>query len=435
MKKKILSLFLVATLATTNSFTVLGSDYKTTISKSNIYIDGVKVTSVPLLINGSTYVPLRNLSETAGMKVDFDGKTNTINVNTTNQKPKEVASTNNSSAIKTIEKSNSKIYVNGIELTSDAVLVNGSTYVPLRNLTETAGMKVDFDNATGEININSNSSGSSDSEYYEFIENAYDNFTFEGSFVEGNKNDKYLKKYYELLNCQIPFVNKENGTTLYINEYNQLTGSVSKEPYNPKAFKDSLIDSDDDGIYDIYLGSVSEKYYPQNYTYYYYDIDLDGENELSVTDGVRFIYTFKYVEEDDEIILWNYTDSTSDFLMGSKQIGYSNIGYGSYSMSNLDSEANVESEISFYWSAISEEKTLFMINLPRYNDESKNILVPESIKNRGVQNINNSFLDYEVSEEEWNSLTEPFFEARSISEKNIKNVRYNYDTLFSVSSK
>lgn len=161
MKKQILTLSLVATLITSNVFTILGADYKTTKSNSIIHIDGVKVSAEPLLINGSTYVPLRNLSESAGMSVDFDKVTKTINIKTTDETPKEVPNKNDASEIKSVQKSKSDIYVNGVKLTSDAVLINGATYVPLRNLSETAGMLVDFDEVTKAIDIVTNSKSSS----------------------------------------------------------------------------------------------------------------------------------------------------------------------------------------------------------------------------------------------------------------------------------
>lgn len=156
MKKQIITLSIVTTLIISNAFTAYSADYKTTKSSSNIYIDGVKVSAKPLLINGSTYVPLRNLSETAGMTVDFDDDTKIIYVKTTDKTPAEVPSKNDISEINKVEKSKSDIYVNGVKLTSDAVLINGTTFVPLRNLSETAGMHVDFNETTKNIYIKTN---------------------------------------------------------------------------------------------------------------------------------------------------------------------------------------------------------------------------------------------------------------------------------------
>ncbi len=47
------------------------------------------------------------------------------------------------------------IFVNNSKISTDSFLYNGTTYVPLRAITEAMGAKVDFDSANKKISINS----------------------------------------------------------------------------------------------------------------------------------------------------------------------------------------------------------------------------------------------------------------------------------------
>lgn len=110
----------------------------------NIYMDGelLEVSQEPIIENGTTLVPMRNIFEALGMKVHWNEETKT-------------ASGITDGLTIDITIGSNKAYVNGSEkiLLVPAKIINGSTMVPLRFVSESAGCKVDWDGSKREITI------------------------------------------------------------------------------------------------------------------------------------------------------------------------------------------------------------------------------------------------------------------------------------------
>lgn len=140
MKKYISAILLVLFL----SYSIHAFAYEGDIK---IFINGneLKVSEKPIIENGTTLVPMRNIFEALGMTVEWDGKTQTV------------TGIGNQATIKlTI---GSKIaYVNHAEkeLLLAPRIVNGTTMVPLRFISEAIGCKVDWNGETRTIEIYSN---------------------------------------------------------------------------------------------------------------------------------------------------------------------------------------------------------------------------------------------------------------------------------------
>ncbi|WP_435922097.1 copper amine oxidase N-terminal domain-containing protein [Paenibacillus sp. DYY-L-2] len=105
----------------------------------NVTIDGIlqKFPQSAILYKGSTMVPMRGVFEALKAEVKWDGATQTV------------TATKGDTTIK-LTIGNNYAYVNGqkVALTAEAIIVNGSTMVPLRFVAEALGAKVEWDGAT-----------------------------------------------------------------------------------------------------------------------------------------------------------------------------------------------------------------------------------------------------------------------------------------------
>jgi len=137
-----LSLFLI--FAGAASAEVSDRSVNLVIGESQAQINGKSVTmSAPAhMVNGGTLVPLRFISEAFGCDVQWNGDLSTAVVTLVDQ---------------TIEAPVGQNYavINGTktEVQVPAQLINGSTYVPLRFISENLGAKVDYDTKTRAIAI------------------------------------------------------------------------------------------------------------------------------------------------------------------------------------------------------------------------------------------------------------------------------------------
>lgn len=117
-----------------------------------------------------------------------------------------------------------------------------------------------------------------DEELYLYIKGVYDEIDWDIQFLPGDesKYDLYREQFIKLLQEEIPVVDEETGREIYISNYEELS--------------------------EAYWGLV---YDPNNYSYYFYDVDGDGTPELGVADNERFVYIFKYDEEADRVVIWD----------------------------------------------------------------------------------------------------------------------------------
>lgn len=154
MKKKISTILILCVILTTLFCTTI---YANDI---NVYIDNeiVELTDAngervyPFIQNGTTYVPLRGVSETLDCDVIWDGNNNTVLIY------KDMRSDNSVFRNKSDE---IKLYVDNqlVEL-KDAngsivkpFIKNGTTYVPLRGVSQALGCWVRWDGQTKTVSI------------------------------------------------------------------------------------------------------------------------------------------------------------------------------------------------------------------------------------------------------------------------------------------
>ena len=117
-----------------------------------IYVDGIELEcdSPAFIENGNTMVPMRNIFEHLNAKVDWDNDTKTI---TAKKEDTEITLQIGSQTLKKNEKSE--------QLDVTPVIVNDTTFVPIRAVSQALDANVVWDDKTSTIKISSDSSAAS----------------------------------------------------------------------------------------------------------------------------------------------------------------------------------------------------------------------------------------------------------------------------------
>lgn len=141
MKRKFVSCFLI--IAMLMSLFVVNTSANNDIS---IYVNeqALQCDVTPYIENGRTMVPMRKIFEALNANVDWDDATQTITAT------KE-------DAVITLQINNSTLYNNGIAETLDVppIIVNNSTFVPIRAVSQSLNASVDWFGYTQTVYINS----------------------------------------------------------------------------------------------------------------------------------------------------------------------------------------------------------------------------------------------------------------------------------------
>ena len=251
---------------------------------------------------------------------------------------------------------------------------------------------------------------------YEEIKKAYEEINFYGEIERGDKERYgfYLEKFHLLLEEKVKFTLPERLKKLYTEE-TQFYLSEYEE---------------------LYINSKS-RFIPEDYLYYFFDMNGDNNPELCIAkeSGRGFVYIFQYKEETDEIILWYELGNGYYDLIGTKKVGYvSSYMDGSYHVYyELDEEGNEGFVVSFdclFKTETGEVIYVYMVDLPEYSDEDKNQKIRESIEE--IPYIKSSIRGklYRVTKEQYEELTNDYFEAIEMEKENLKQVTYTYEELF-----
>lgn len=139
LSKRILAMLMISMVGFTTTEKSFASD------NLSLIINGKSVSTSPILKNGRTLVPIRVIGEELGSKVDYNAQTNQVNV------------IKNGVNIKlTINQKNP--LVNGVVKPLDvpAIVVSGRTYVPVRFISESFGIGVNYNGNTNQVFVGDN---------------------------------------------------------------------------------------------------------------------------------------------------------------------------------------------------------------------------------------------------------------------------------------
>lgn len=181
-----------------------------------IFIDG-SYPQPPVVENGSTLVPLRGIFEALGANVIWDGENQTVYA---------YKVLNRSSIAVTLKIGQNTATVNGVqkELAAPAKVVNGSTLVPLRFISEALGAKVSWDDTSRTAKIDRADAFEGSNQTV-----PVDNFTKQLTLIESNRSEEELipnlKKAFEELKISLDTYAKASDDN---NELTQKFKSVFK---------------------------------------------------------------------------------------------------------------------------------------------------------------------------------------------------------------
>lgn len=122
-------------------------DISVITNQLDVIVNGQRIASDNLLYNSTTYLPIRAISESVGMSVDYNDEQQTVDLKSKgNQKitTKQNRGIGKKSTIKALFNS-LNIFVNGNQINGENIVYNATTYLPLRLVSEATGTKVDYD--------------------------------------------------------------------------------------------------------------------------------------------------------------------------------------------------------------------------------------------------------------------------------------------------
>lgn len=240
-----------------------------------------------------------------------------------------------------------------------------------------------------------------DNEIFAVVRAAYGEVDFNGEFETGDSEayDDYRWKFWELLQGRGIIWNQETGKELTILEF--LEESFYLDEYDPTK---------------------------QPYIYYFYDMDGDGYPELGIWE-TQSLYFLRYNKEIDRFSVWYNEMGGWYYPIGTRKgICAPNGKWCSYIL--LDKNAETECKTYFFHEYYTRREDLYMVMLPIYADKEREVEVTQEMKEQGayVRSVGQWF--YRVTEEQYDELTDPYFEAywKGYHERN--DVEYSYDELF-----
>lgn len=236
---------------------------------------------------------------------------------------------------------------------------------------------------------------------YNDIKEAYSNMEWSSEFERGNVDsyDFYKEIFRELVDNKRTYYNPRTGEKLFLKDY---------------------------------LGTEDYSDFPE-LKFYFFDMDQDGYPELCLKD-MRFLLIFKYDSEQDMFLLWtDYMENSYFSLMGSRTVLYDRYGTNE-TFYKLDEYGRIIYSVNFkersYGKEGEETRTAYFVLLPEYEEEDKQIEITDEMKQYGYIYSYTGTYHFRVTEEQYNELTEEFYRAKQLAEKEIEKVTYTYEELF-----
>ncbi len=159
--KKTIKLLTGTLLATTLMSSVAFADTYTvpvTFNGVDVLVNGQRIDAESLTYKGTTYLPLRAISESMGMTVEFeafDDDNDEVNLKTggtKNVKTKAQKGKTENKKVR-VEFDEIDVSVDGRDIETDDIVYKGTTYLPLRQIADATGAQLSYDDATKTVNL------------------------------------------------------------------------------------------------------------------------------------------------------------------------------------------------------------------------------------------------------------------------------------------
>ena len=210
----------------------------------------------PFILNGTTYVPIRAIAELFNANISWDESSNTVSINTTGESAKLTHTPRITQALVDYNisaKKGTKLVINGVEVIpkdangniKDIYVANGTTYVPVRAVSEALGLPITWSDKTNSVFIGNHKSTDltveniNDPEYFNAC--CRDFFDFSGGPLEqsyyykgkyyGLNHEKYYEESYPL-ELTLYLLNREYCTEDIINQFMEKYDYNTLERFN-----------------------------------------------------------------------------------------------------------------------------------------------------------------------------------------------------------
>ena len=173
--------------------------------------------------------------------------------------------------------------------------------------------------------------------------------------------------------------------------------------------------------------------------YYLFDMTGDGITDLCISDEREFIYVISYDEEKKRLNLWNGFDSTWMKLNGTCAARWNREGINQI---YYEFEPNGElfrmtgfMEKEFLNKETQTGETAYVVSMPYYEENTDSAEKREMMQDQAYYVKDTGLYYFRVTKEQYEQLTEAYFQAEAEAAQNIKKVRYTYDEVISELSK
>lgn len=234
-----------------------------------------------------------------------------------------------------------------------------------------------------------------DDEIFATIKAAYAEIEYNGEFEMGDPQiyDEYRRKFWELLQGRRQILDYETG------EESSIADCMGYDPVNPY------------------------------YIYYFFDIDGDGCPDLGIDIDTTSRYFLRYEKETDEFSMWCRMSGYWERPIGTRKIMEAGNGKF-YNYVLLDENAEIECRTYFFHEYYSRRDDLYMVTLPTYADVEQEVRITQEMEAQGAYVRYNGQWYFRLTEEQYDELTEPYFEAYWKGQDEIENILYSYNDLF-----
>ncbi|MCL2377349.1 MAG: hypothetical protein FWC76_08170 [Defluviitaleaceae bacterium] len=265
-----------------------------------------------------------------------------------------------------------------------------------------------------------------DNQIFELLKQIYGRMNFSGTIEKANAEDYYHFRiaFARLVNNEVKFHDKNWDEEIYLKDFNEMR---LDEAFDRASF--ALL-----------------------------DMDGDGTPELVIM-CTRFIYIFKYIQEQDKFILWREFPSTYWGLLGTRQMYFNRWGED-VRLHQLDIMGNTKYHIHFHMRSftymigdfdynylfqecntyvryrgelirideIYETRWVYMVSLPMHY-VGHEMHIAEDLKSQGYFVKDTEMLYFRVTAEQFDELTSDFFKAIDLARENIKSATFTFEEL------
>ena len=238
-----------------------------------------------------------------------------------------------------------------------------------------------------------------DKDIFSFVAAAYAKVDFGGEFETGDEEvDIYKKIYWEVIQNRKTILDKDTN-------------------------KRELL-SDIAG-----LGDYIKQYNISELEYYFFDVDGDKLPELGISGMGMGIYFIDYCPCTEEFALWYPMRSGWYTLIGTKKIQWHGNGhYLAFYMLGEEGEEECHT-FAFDWK-YDADTSLYMVMLPQYANEEKEIIVTDEMRRQGVLEQSSGQWYFRFTESQYEELMRRYWEAYDAAQASIKQITYTYEELF-----